>query len=139
MNEKSLVSVSLLFAFSIVGYITYVRAVLDQDSSMIIITSLIYFFPIFIGFADDIQSLMIGNRHLFVMLLVCFLIGLLYTCSLWAYLSLNMQNFNNIKISVFMRALLIVLPVSCIPIKGYPLFVKIMQLYNRSIKNETIH
>ena len=131
MKDKSLTGSSLALVFCVSGYIAYVYAVLAQNTTLVLIASLIYFFPLFIDFSEDLQATRIGDPRMFWVLIACFGVGLVYTIVLFSYLAIFNGSFSD-PLPRVMRFLVILLPVVCLPIKAYPLGVKIMQLANRS-------
>lgn len=131
MKDKSLTGLSLALVFCISGYIAYVYAVLAQNTTLVLIASLIYFLPLFIDFSEDIQTTRIGNPYMFWVLVFCFCIGLIYAIVLFSYLAIFNGSFSD-PLPWIMRFLVILLPVVCLPIKAYPFGVKIMQLANRN-------
>ncbi|MBQ6999565.1 MAG: hypothetical protein IJN67_00795 [Oscillospiraceae bacterium] len=131
MKDKSLTGTSLSLVFCMSGYIAYVYAVMKQNTALILVASLIYFLPLFIDFSEDLQTTRVGNPYMFRVLVVCFCIGLVYATVLFSYLAIFEGSFTD-PLPRFMRFLVILLPVACLPIKAYPLGVKIMQLANRN-------
>ena len=129
--SKSILGTSLQVAFTLAAYVMYIFAVYNQSSNWIYITALIYFFPIFVGYADSIQGIKMKYKWLFVLSIILIFISVLYIAFLLLYLNLNMQNMNTSMASVF-QVIIVVVPVVCIPMRAFPLAEAIMQYHSRS-------
>ncbi len=138
MRAKSITGSSLSLIFCVAGYIAYAYAISNDNRILIILTALIYFFPLFVDFCEDFQSLRIGNANVFWALVVCFAIGIIHLVLLLSCLIIIPANSFQESVSPGIRMLIIILPIASLPIKFYPLGVCIMQLFNRNFGKRRI-
>lgn len=132
MTQKSLLSSSLTLIFSVSAYIVYVFSIIKQDQNWIVIASLIYFLPLFVNAVEDFQNMRFQKKSNFIILLICIICGAMYLVFLLYYLAAFKDNMS-VGISFFVKFMLVLLPAVCVPLKAYPFFVNIMQLYNRCV------
>ncbi len=132
MTQKSLLSSSLTLVFSISAYIVYAFSVINQDKNWIVIASLIYFLPLFVNAVEDFQSMRFQKKGYFILFLICILLGATYLVFLLYYLA-YFKDAMVVSIPFFVKLMLILLPLVCIPLRAYPFVVNIMQLYNRCV------
>lgn len=132
MPSKTLTGTVLTFVFAVVAYITYVVAIATKEKNWIVISALVYFLPIFVDYIETIQTTRAPTKKHFIFTIVCFFIGVIYLIILLSFLSILKENMEQ-EPHLISKLLLTILPAVCIPIKGYPLFTNIMQLYNRTV------
>ncbi|MBQ3603963.1 MAG: hypothetical protein IJA02_08995 [Clostridia bacterium] len=131
MASKSLLSSTLSLSFFIAAYASYISAIIEQNSSWIVVSALIYFIPMFVNFVDDFQNVKIHKKSHLIFLIACLILGFIYVAFLVSYISAFGSAEQGVPIIV--KVLLIVLPVVCIPLKAYPFIVTVMQIFNRTV------
>lgn len=130
MGNKSLLGNALALGFSLAAYIIYIFSMVNSDTKWMLITAFIYFLPIFVDFAEDMQAVVFKKKLWFKLCICLFAVGLLYFIFLFSYLSLP-EDMSGGFVSDVLKVSLVIIPAVCLPIKVYPLSVTVMQLYNR--------
>lgn len=131
MEQKTLIGSALMAVFSVVAYALYATALVQGETEWIYISAIVYFLPIIIEAAEDLQSTRIASKKLFILFAACFCIGVVYFGLLWYFVSLQSEAVV-LDHYLWLTISLIVLPVFLLPQKVYPFIVTLMQLYNRS-------
>jgi Kef-type K+ transport system membrane component KefB len=131
---KSLLGTSLSFVFAVVAYITYLHALLSGNTGWMIVSALVYFFPVFVEFIEELQNTRFNKKWQIILMSICALISLVCMIMLFVYLSIETDG--NDTISKVWKIILAVCPVACIPLKAYPMMTAFFQWYNRNIDKQ---
>ncbi len=130
MREKSILGSGLVALFSVVAYILYIE---NLSSDTVIIAAFVYFFPIVVEAAEDLQS---GgqSRKIFVVYVVLLIAGLAFLGVLWYCFSRYGAGFPQ-QMPAILSVLLRIGPLALLPPKVVPFFDTIMRILNVKERN----
>lgn len=128
--HKSLLSSTLTLVFAIVAYATYVFALLGQHTAWMIVSAVLYFFPVFTEFFDELPGIRVGKKWQLVGLVVCVICAIFCLVSMLVFLTLASEE--SVHVHIVFKWVMAMLPVTCIPVKAIPFIQALYQWCNRN-------
>lgn len=130
MKQKSLLSISLAFVFSVLGLGSNAAAVLKGDVGIATIAALIYVLPLFVDAVEDLSTLYILTFTQHRILIISMYVGIIYLLLILGYWALQI---GEIVVGVgdgLLRVVLAALPTVFTVSKLYDLRVALKQNEN---------
>lgn len=130
MKQKSLLSTSLAFVFSVLGLGSNAAAVLKGDVGIATIAALIYVLPLFVDAVEDLSTLYILTFTQHRILIISMYVGIIYLLLILGYWALQI---GEIVVGVgdgLLRGVLAALPTVFTVSKLYDLRVALKQNEN---------
>lgn len=130
MKQKSLLSTSLAFVFSVLGLGSNAAAVLKGDVGIATIAALIYVLPLFVDAVEDLSTLYILTFTQHRILIISMYVGIIYLLLILGYWALQI---GEIVVGVgdgLLRVVLAALPTVFTVSKLYDLRVALKQNEN---------
>ncbi len=92
MREKSLLSIILVFVFSIVGFCSNAAVVINGEVLWATVAAFIYIFPLFVDAVEDHSAMWIHNMTQYFINIISIVVGIVYVISILAYLALQIED-----------------------------------------------